>query len=229
MEATAGSYVSVAGRMVNRAAFIASLRAKNPEATRALVRQIKDDIAHGAEGSRGLELFSEAFRGNILSWLQSRRFPDDPTAAAEVWSETLFRVWRKAGEYDETRSTFLTWAMNQAKWAASEYARRVSRRREVSLTHQFEAMPEESEPERLTEAQRRAHLHAFTRLTETQQLLVRARYVSGLRHSEIANDVLAGSQSEANVRVYVNRAMAVLRRHYQDEFERSTREGGASE
>lgn len=193
--------MNVAGRSFNRAAFVASVLEKDPEATRALVAQIREDAASGGEDAPGLVLFSEAFRGRILGWLQHRRFPADPTAAEEVWNETLLRVWRRATEYDEGRSAFLTWAMNQARWAASDYGRRVPKRQEFVLSPGADVTSEEGEREPLTEQESQALERAFARLKDTQQLLVRARFIAELPHGEIARDVLGGKQSEANVRV----------------------------
>lgn len=218
MEAAAGPHVSVAGRSFNRAAFVASVLEKDPEATRALVAQIREDAARGSEDALGLMLFSEAFRGRILGWLQHRRFPADPSAAEEVWNETLLRVWRRAPEYEENRSAFLTWAMNQAKWAAQDYVRRVPKRQEFVLSPGADVTSDESEPEPLTVQESQALQRAFTRLNDTQQLLVRARFIAELPYAVIARDVLGGKQSEANVRVYVNRAMIALRRSYDEEL-----------
>lgn len=223
MEAATGTHVSVAGRLVNRAAFIAAVLEKDPEATRALVAQIKEDAASGGEDSPGLVLFSEAFRGKILGWIQYRRFPADPAAAEEVWNDTLLRVWTKVGGYEESRSAFLTWATNQAKWAASDYVRRSPNKQKVSLAHGGDVTSQESDPELLTEAERQALRRAFARLNDTQQALLRLRFISALPHREIARHVLGGQQSEANVRVYVNRATVVLRRYYDDELRAVTR------
>jgi DNA-directed RNA polymerase specialized sigma24 family protein len=99
-----------------------------------------------------------------------------------------------------------------------DYGRRVSTRQEFALSPGAEIPSAEGEPEPLTKHEREALLRAFARLTDTQQLLVRARFVAELRHSAIARDVLGGKQNEANVRVYVNRAMAALRRYYDDEL-----------
>jgi RNA polymerase sigma-70 factor (ECF subfamily) len=202
---------------------IASLLNNDPEATRALVAHIKEDAARGDEDSPGLVLFSEAFRGKILGWLQHRHFPRDPGAAEEIWNDTLLRVWTRAAEYDESRSGFLTWAMNQARWAAWDHMRRVPKRQEFAPSPGVDLRSEEDESEPLTKHEREALLRAFARLTETQRLLVRARFVAELPHGAIARDVLGGKQSEANVRVYVNRAMAVLRRYHDEELKNRPR------
>jgi RNA polymerase sigma-70 factor (ECF subfamily) len=226
MEASRGAHVTVAGRAFNRAAFVASVLEKDPEATRALVAQIREDAARGGEHAPGLVLFSEAFRGRILGWLKHGRFPADPGAAEEVWNETLLRVWRKAGAYEESRSAFLTWAMNQARWAASDYRRHLPKVQEVTLSPGDDVSAAESEPEPLTKPEREALLRAFAHLTETQQLLVRWRFIAELPHGAIARDVLGGKQSEDNVRVYVNRAMAALRRYYDEELRNRPRKEG---
>jgi DNA-directed RNA polymerase specialized sigma24 family protein len=108
--------------------------------------------------------------------------------------------------------------MNQAKWAASDYRKGLPTAHEVTLSAEDETVSDESDREPLGDQESQALERAFARLKDTQQLLVRARFLAELRHGEIARDVLDGKQSEANVRVYVNRAMVALRRYYDEEL-----------
>lgn len=239
MQLSTTAYVEVDGHSVEVTAFISAVQLGDQQATRWLIVQMRQDLVAKSETAPGLILFSQAFRGKILGWIQYKRFPHDPRAAEEVWNDTLLRVWSRIGSYDESRSALLTWAMNQAKWAAGDYLRHSRRNQEtaagtpgdspgkdtsaLTLSLLNEAKREAEEPEPLTVFEKRALTRALGRLSETQQRLLHLRFTCELSHGEIARSTLAGDIREEHVRVYVNRAAKRLRCYYDEELKRETR------
>jgi RNA polymerase sigma factor (sigma-70 family) len=239
MQLSTTAYVEVDGHSAEVTAFISAVQRGDKQATRWLIAQMRQDLVAKSETAPGLILFSQAFRGKILGWIQYKRFPHDPRAAEEVWNDTLVRVWSRIRSYDKSKSALLTWAMNQAKWAASDYSADSRRNREtpagtpgdspgrdasaLTLSLLNEAKREAEEPEPLTVFEKRALSRARRRLTETQRRLLHLRFICDLSHGEIARSRLAGDIPEAHVRVYVNRAAKRLRCFYDEELKRESR------
>jgi RNA polymerase sigma factor (sigma-70 family) len=222
------------GRLyVGRASFLEALLARDPAAERALVRQLREDVANNRDDAPGLFLVQDALRAKILDWLGRKWFRGDPETALEVWNDTLLRVWLRVTKFDENKSSIVTWIHNQAKYAALD----AMRRRRKGDSDQEEKPPEGGEDSAAepglsrrgpsTPEEWEAWDRAYEHLGETERLLLLFRYVLGYRNVEIARDGLAGRPlPEEQVRVYVHRAAKRLRTLYAKELERGSDEGG---
>jgi RNA polymerase sigma factor (sigma-70 family) len=227
-------------------AFIGALRRREPEAERQVVRQLREDLRNGGGQARGLSLLQHAFRSAIVGWLQHKWFKGDVRTAEEAWNDTLYRVWTRLEQYDENRSRFPTWVWNQARYAALDLLRKPETGRDIPYAREERAddakeqealdplargLEEEAkrqfdEPEPLTRMEERAIRQALRRLSNTEQWLLRLRYVHGFRNVDIARQELAGRPlPEEHVRVYVNRAAERLRTYYEQELRSQAAEG----
>jgi RNA polymerase sigma factor (sigma-70 family) len=225
-----------------------ALRRGEPEAERRVVSLLREELRNGGSNNRGLLLLQEAFRNRVVGWLTHTFFAGDLPTAEEAWNDTLYRVWTRVKQYDESRSRFGTWVWNQARYAALDLRRKRRADREVPypgeepsskggegeettdvLRKRLDegAMREFEEPEPLTRAEERAIRRALGRLTNTEQWLLRLRYVYGFRNVDIARQELAGRPlPEEHVRVYVNRATKRLRAYYEEELHRQASKRG---
>jgi RNA polymerase sigma factor (sigma-70 family) len=235
--------VTVANIKLEEASFIEAIRRGELEPERALARQIRQDFQSRANHAPGLLLLQKAVRSSIVGWLQHGIFGGDHGMAEEAWNDALYRIWSRIERYDESRSRFLTWVWNQARWAALDLRRKPEAGRDIPYTGEGPKDDEEQseaaekridllhkgleeqakrqleEPEPLTRIERRAIKRALGRLTKTEQLLLHLRYVHGFRNVDIArNELLERSIPEEHVRVYVNRAAKRLRKYYDEEL-----------
>jgi RNA polymerase sigma factor (sigma-70 family) len=244
-----GAILFVGGIQVEEASFIEALRRRDLEAERRLVQQLREDFRNVDRSPRGLLLLQRAFRGSIVGWLQRDLLRGDLQTAEEAWNDALFRVWSRIEQYDEDRSRFLTWVWSQARWAALDLKRKSEARRDIPYAGEERAAEPEGgdegidllarslekeaarwvdEPEPATRFEERAIKRALDRVTETEQWLLRLRYVHGFRNVDIARKgLLEHPLPEEHVRVYVNRAAKRLRKYYEEELRIETaREGG---
>jgi RNA polymerase sigma factor (sigma-70 family) len=210
--------ILVDGVPVRESAFVNALRANDKHSAALLVRQLIKDT-RGGTSHLGLVLLSRAFRGLILGYLRSIWFPDDPDTAAEVWNDVLLRVHTRIGDFDPSRSGFLTWLFNQARWAALD-TRRKQRRLEDRMSG--EEIPDQADeavemPHIWTNTEAAAFRRAWKGLTTTERNLLRARFIDGYGHVEIARNQLAGKIPEEHVRVYVSRAVRQFKRLLDEE------------
>jgi RNA polymerase sigma factor (sigma-70 family) len=214
-----GRRIQVGGEFVQEASFLEALVTKEPDATRRLVAQIKTDHERRDKSAPGLVLFSKAFRGKLLGYLRHEWFPGDSGTVEEAWNDTLYRVWSRIDEFDASKSAFLTWATNQARYAALDLRRQRSREAGEELVEEVEEeeTPEKDWAERISE--RDALRRAFRRLSEAERRLLWLRHVEEYKNVEIAREGLAGRElPEEHVRVYVNRAAQRLRKLYEEEL-----------
>lgn len=215
-------YLAVAGRQLLESAFIGALRRREPDATSLLIKQMRQDRIKDDGSDLGLVLLSKAFRGMILSYLNRHWFQSDPESAQEAWNDTLARVYSQIGAYDPTKSTFLTWVFNQARYAALDI-RRALRRNAKGMAAQVivergAAHEEMESPLSVTETN--ALQRAWRRLGERERKLLHLRYVQGYGNVEIARNHFSGDLPEEYVRVYVGRAVRRLKKWYEEELGR---------
>jgi len=213
--------VAVGGRSVDELEFIRQLRAHNEEATRLLVRQIKDDHSASRTDSVGLHLLSRSFRPVVLGYLGRDWFPYDAATAQEVWNDTLFRTYSRIESYDPTRSRFLTWVVNQARYAALD-ARRHQTRREARI-YEVPATTDDVTP--LSRVEQRALRRARKRLSPLEARLLQLRVVEECAPRDIATQHFGGDLSAEQVRVYTFRAISRLRKHFEDELQEEIKNG----
>jgi RNA polymerase sigma-70 factor (ECF subfamily) len=165
--------------------------------------------------SLGLALLIRAFQGPVC------RFIAVHVASAEdveeLWEQTLERSWARIESFDPRRSKLRTWLYNQAHYAMLDYHRERRRRREHPALHEVPYDPLSDLAESLTATEASALKRAFRRLSNTERLLLWARYVEGCPPSKIADSYLDGSIPSHHVKVYVARAAARLRRLFDEE------------
>jgi RNA polymerase sigma-70 factor (ECF subfamily) len=187
-----------------------ALRAQDPAAAAAVVSALAE---RGAEQSVALEAVALAFYSDVMPFIR-RRVGQDPERADEVWSDTLLRVYKRAGTYDRKRSQFRTWVFNQAHYAALDSARRARARAETPVARLPEQYGGDDLALPLTASDQRALRRAMKRLTPTERQLLWCRHVLGMLPSEIATSEFATELPAEHIRVYLSRAADKLRRLY---------------
>lgn len=212
------SKIQVGGVDVDEAEFLDRLRSSDASAVRLLIRQLQND--RRTSGSAGLALISRAYSTKLTTFLRRLfRALDDPSShAEEALNDTLVRVFSRFDQYDPERAKFRTWVFQQARYAGLDILRSASRLVGAELPDaaaEYEVMP-------LAERERRALRRAFRALTATQQRLLLLRYVEEYMPSEMSRLSLIEDIPESHIKVYINRAAAMLERLYLAELEQAT-------
>lgn len=205
--------IYLAGAHLDEAVFIQEIRARDAEATRLLVAQLREDAQAENGRSPGLVALSLAIRPCITAYVQRTFFAGDPESANEAWNDTLLRVYTRIDAFDPSRASFLTWVFAQASYAAADI-----RRKRLKAPADMNPISHASDdaPNPLSQVELRALEAAFSRLTDSEQTLLRLRYVLELGNVEIARTYLADKVPEEHVRVYVSRALARLRKNFDE-------------
>jgi RNA polymerase sigma factor (sigma-70 family) len=215
----AGPNIRVAGAEVDESVFLKQVQESEEQSTSLLVDQIREDAAAGGEVALGLVLLSRAFRSLVLAYLGHGVLKGQHELALEAWNDTLYRVYTRIGSYDSRRSSFRTWVVNQARYAALSLLRREARERAVPQHPLPEVAATEPDlPEPLTQREQQAFRRAWGRLTDTERKLLEWRFIHGLRHVEIARKQLSAGLPEEYVRIYVNRSARRLRDFFKEEL-----------
>jgi len=193
-----------------------------------LLRATPDDVearedarllrAIAEEDQRALALLYRRRSNLIFSFLV--RMLGSRTEAQEVLQDTFIRLWRRAKDFDEDRSSATAWLLMFARGLAMDKLRARSRRaatysayeREVSSL-EFEALTGARQLERdeLAEACRAA----LNRLPEAQGHALQLAFFRGWTHEEIA-----GVQGEAlgTVKARIRRGLLALRKTLKDYY-----------
>jgi RNA polymerase sigma-70 factor (ECF subfamily) len=201
-------WIIVSGGRADEGDFVEAVANKDEAATQRLVEQLKEDQKSG--GSLGLRLVSLAFGARVEEFLASR-FAGDRAAAEEAWNDTLLRIFLRIETFDASRSSFRTWVYNQARYAALDRRRALSR--PSGLPFERFASDDVSP---LTTHERDALREAFKKLNETQRRLLWERFVFEREPAEIARQPEFVGVPADHIRVYVNRAAARLREVYEE-------------
>jgi len=114
-----------------------------------------------------------------------------PAQAEELVQEALLRLWRRAGQFDPTRTSLSTWLFRIARNLYLDSVRAEPHWLDVEdgleWLDQCEAAGEGSSTEAFTDHARLSH--AIDRLPAVQARLVRMSYLESKSHSEIAQEL----------------------------------------
>jgi len=137
-----------------------------------------------------------------------------PETAEDVVAEVFLQVWRKAKNFDASRSPALAWLLLLTRSRALDQLRRDQAWRGSS----FEEIEGEEHPtpdpgphDLLEVVQRDGHLHqALTALDDESRQLIALAFFRDLSHSELAE---ATNTPLGTVKSRLRRAMQTLRKH----------------
>lgn len=117
------------------------------------------------------------------------RLGAEPALAEEIAQDTMVALWRKADQFDASKSSVGTWLYRIARNRRIDLLRR-SRGREVDLETAPAAVDDGPRPdEALATSQRESLVRRALRTLPAEQLaLVRLAFFEGRSHSEIASE-----------------------------------------
>jgi RNA polymerase sigma-70 factor (ECF subfamily) len=128
------------------------------------------------------ELF-QAHAGQVLT--VARRIVRDPSEAEDVVQETFLEVWRRATQYDPSRSALSTWVLMIARSRAID---RVRARRRPGSSDAAQEIAADDDPLRDAESReaRKHMLATLNTLPSEQRKVVELSFFEGLTQQEIA-------------------------------------------
>ncbi|QZH75606.1 MAG: sigma-70 family RNA polymerase sigma factor [Erythrobacter sp.] len=178
-----------------------SLSERRAELETALVL-VADGERHALR--RVYDLTSAKLMGVILHIVRDRE------AAEDVLQEVYLKVWDRAGRFDATRASPITWLCAIARNSAIDAVRRSGRRSEVSV----EFLPEVADDAPLAEAmlceaQDSERLeHCLKGLQDDHRRCIRLAFFRGYTHSELSEklEVPLGTMKS-----WIRRGLASLR------------------
>ena len=170
------------------------------------------------EDQRALALLYRRRSGLIFSFLL--RMLGSRAEAQEVLQDTFIRLWRRAGDFDEDRSSATAWLLLFARGLAMDKLRARSRRAATCSAYEREVSSlefEETTGARQLERDELAEVcrAALNRLPEAQGQALQLAFFRGWTHEEIA-----GAQGEAlgTVKARIRRGLLVLRKTLKDYY-----------
>jgi RNA polymerase sigma-70 factor (ECF subfamily) len=150
--------------------------------------------------------------GHIYSLLM--RMLVSEMEAQEVLQDTFVRIWRRAREFDSTRSSPLAWIIRIARGLALDKLRSRTRRRLNHVTYEQEIawlVVEEMDGARqaVQSELTSACAAALQRLPEAQHRALQLAFLRGWTHEEIA---LAEGEPLGTIKARIRRGLLALRR-----------------
>ena len=163
-------------------------------------------IAQGNESALGA-LYDHTSR---LIYRLALRILTDISEAEETTIEVYMQVWRKAVDYDPSRSTPLAWLLMLTRSRAIDRLRSDTQRSKLEETVEMDALTPTPNPEETTIAAERRELiqNALSKLTLQQRKVIELSYFSGLTQSEIAVQL---HQPVGTVKSWIRLGMMKLR------------------
>ena len=112
----------------------------------------------------------------------------DREAAEDVLQDVYLKVWRRAGRFDETKASPITWLASIARNTAIDAIRKQGRAREVSDDGLVEVEDDSPRADALAEqSQEAARIHdCLATLEERQRSSIHDAFCNGLTYSELA-------------------------------------------
>ncbi|WP_342249991.1 sigma-70 family RNA polymerase sigma factor [Sphingomonas sp. OTU376] len=116
------------------------------------------------------------------------RISQDREAAEDILQEVYFKVWNRAGRFDEQRASPITWLCAIARNAAIDWRRAHGGPPLVGEEHALEVTDTSATAEdRIAAAQQRARIFACLEGLEPRQgAAIRAAFFDGLAYGELA-------------------------------------------
>ena len=151
---------------------------------------LEEAIAQVADGKReALELVYALTSAKLLAMIM--QVVQDRDAAEDVLQDTYIKVWTRAGRFDRTRASPITWLCAIARNSAIDAVRKAGRRGEVG----DDTMPEIEDEgpnadEMLCNAEDSERLQdCLNSLQQDHRRCIRLAFFRGLTHSELASSL----------------------------------------
>lgn len=163
-------------------------------------------IAQGNESALGM-LYDHTSR---LIYGLALRILMDISAAEETTIEVYTQVWRKAADYDPSRSTPSAWLIMLTRSRAIDRLRSNTQRSKMEETVEVDTPASTADPEEAVLVIERRELiqNAMSKLTLQQRKVIELAYFSGLSQSEIAAQL---RQPVGTVKSWIRLGMMKLR------------------
>ena len=116
------------------------------------------------------------------------RILGDRSEAEDALQEVYVSIWRKAGSFDPSRASPITWLAAMARNRAIDHVRSSGRRKQepIELADNV-ADDAASAPDLIQQSQESARLHnCMAQLEQRQQQAIRAAFFNGFTYSELA-------------------------------------------
>lgn len=153
-------------------------------------RQEQDGAMLISQIAQGDESALEALYDHTsrLIYRLALRILTDISEAEEATIEVYMQVWRKAADYDPSRSRPLAWLLMLTRSRAIDRLRSNTPRSKVEETVEMDVLTPTANPEETAIADERRELirNALSKLTLQQRKVIELAYFSGLTQSEIA-------------------------------------------
>ncbi len=191
------------------------MRAGHPLAEKRVLAQLAQDQAAGT--SDGLELLVRTFSGPVTRFIDKRT--PAGTDAADIWHETVTRIWRRWPSFNPRKGKLRTWIFNQAKYAVVDALRKAAAlqaKRDAGVPDIIGPFGDAGTPLSTDEAV--ALRRAMANMSDTQRLLLWARFVDECPTNEISKRYLDGAIPADQTKVYISRARARLQKLYDNEL-----------
>jgi RNA polymerase sigma-70 factor, ECF subfamily len=145
-----------------------------------------------------------------LIYTLALRILTDISEAEEITIEVYMQVWRKAVDYDPSRSTPLAWLLMLTRSRAIDRLRSDKQRSKLEGVVVADAIIPTPNPEETVLAAERRELiqNALSKLTLQQRKVIELAYFSGLTQSEIAAQL---RQPVGTVKSWIRLGMMKLR------------------
>jgi len=129
--------------------------------------------------------------------------------AEEVLQEVYVRVWQRAGEFDPTRSSPITWMVAIARNRALDEAKRKTMRALDDMPELLQLPSEEDPLASLERGEERRRLEVcLDGLEAEKQQIIRLAYHYGMTREEIAGRI---KRPVATVKTWLRRSLAQLK------------------
>jgi RNA polymerase sigma factor (sigma-70 family) len=132
-------------------------------------------------------LLFDHYAPRLSAYLQ--RLGAEPALAEEIAQDAMVALWRKADQFDASKSSVGTWLYRIARNRRIDLLRR-ARGGEVELAEAAQPVDDAPRPDEALAAQQRETLvrRAIRKLPAEQLALVRLAFFEGRSHSEIASE-----------------------------------------
>lgn len=137
---------------------------------------------------------SQAALGEVYSRTSAKLFGiclrilGDRTEAEDALQEVYVNVWRKAGSFDPSRASPISWLAAMARNRAIDHIRSSGRRKQEPIELAAEiADGSASAPELIEQGQESGRLHhCLSELEQRQRQAIRAAFLDGYTYAELA-------------------------------------------
>jgi len=162
------------------------------------------------------DIFVQLYREHLASVFNYCLYRvGDPTVAEDLTSDIFERAWKARARYDPNRARFSTWLFSIARRRVTDWQRRQSRRRIVSLDERLPS-PAPDPESRLAEAEEQRRLRRLLHnLSDHDRDLIAMKFGAGMTNRQIAQ-VLGKSETAIGSALY--RLVRRLRLQWEEEL-----------